>query len=113
MSLIIDLEDYVLGISEMPYYWGTPAGGGTEALKAQAVAARSYALAKQLSRGTAGSNSCQAWCHVRDTAVDQRYVGWGHGWDEWTDPVNATAGVVIAHPGAPTSQQGIVAGFYS
>ena len=41
-SLEIDVEDYLLGISEMPYFWGS--SGGQAALEAQAVAARSYAL---------------------------------------------------------------------
>ncbi len=113
VSLVIDLEDYVLGISEMPYYWGTATNAGAEALRAQAIAARSYARAKQLARPEPGNNACRAWCHIRDTAVDQRYVGWGHGWDEWIDAVEVTAGIVMTHPGTPESQQGIVAGFYS
>ena len=38
------LEEYVKRIYEMPSSWGDQ--GGMEALKAQAVAARSYALAR-------------------------------------------------------------------
>ncbi len=37
------IEDYLLGVYEMPENWG--ASGGYEALKAQVVAARSYAIA--------------------------------------------------------------------
>ncbi len=93
------MEDYVLGVSEMPYHWGT--GGGEAALRAQAVAARSYARELQLTRGDPAANSCDAWCHVRDTTFDQRYVGWGHGTPEWVAAVRETAGQVVTHPEAP------------
>lgn len=112
VSLIIGLEDYVVGISEMPYFWGLDKHGAQEALRAQAVAARSYALARQLGRGEPGDNSCRAWCHVRDTAADQRYVGWGHGWSTWIDAVRSTAGLVATHPETPASHKGVVEAFY-
>ncbi len=100
------LDDYVLGISEMPYYW-TP----TQALMAQAVASRSYGQAMQLGRGDPATNSCDGWCHVKDTTADQRYVGWGHGGIEpWVASVQATAGEVLHHVAAP---QGVVAAFFS
>jgi SpoIID/LytB domain protein len=120
----MDIDDYILGISEMPYYWGTtlyyPAAGGA-ALEAQAVAARSYAHELQLYRGEPNAtNSCAGWCHVRDTTFDQRYVGWGHGGygqDTWIAAANATAGLVLAHAAAPTkpagSSLGIVRAYYS
>jgi SpoIID/LytB domain protein len=114
LSVAIDINDYVLGISEMPYYWGLPANGGYEALKAQAIAARSYARELQIYRGEPGDNSCAAWCHVRDTTFDQRYVGWGHGGDgqdEWIDAVRATDNQVLVHPDAPNGQ--IVRTYYS
>ena len=60
VSLVIDLEDYVLGISEMPYFWGLSKHDAQEALRAQVVAARSYALVRQLSRGAPDDNSCNA-----------------------------------------------------
>jgi len=102
------LDDYVLGISEMPYFWGDD---GMEALKAQAVAARSYARELQIYRGAPGSNSCAAWCHVRDTTFDQRYVGWGHGWSMWVSAVEDTAGEVVTHPDAPNDN--VVRTYYS
>ena len=58
----VDLEEYVLGIGEMPNNWG--AHGGEEALKAQAIAARTYAYAKYLKGLT-----------LYDTTLDQNYVG--------------------------------------
>jgi SpoIID/LytB domain protein len=112
LSVEMDIDDYVFGISEMPYYWGQ--SGGLEALKAQALAARSYARNLQIARGAPGDNSCAAWCHVRDTTWDQRYVGWGHvgiGIDEWIEAVTATSGQVITHPEAPWGT--VVRAYYS
>ena len=114
LSVEIDIDDYVLGISEMPYYWGFSSNGGLEALKAQALAARSYARELQIQRPPPGNNVCAAWCDVRDTTVDQRYVGWGHvglGINEWIDAVDATANQVIAHDDAPNG--GVVRAYYS
>ncbi len=112
VSVIMDLEDYVVGISEMPYFWGLAKHDAQEALRAQVVAARSYALARQLARGNPQDNSCKAWCHVRDSTADQRYVGWGHGWDTWIDAVNSTSRLVLTHPSTPSSHQGVVEAFY-
>jgi len=95
LSLEIDMEDYVLGISEMPNFWGT--SGGAAALQAQAVAARSYAYARIVQRGEPDARPW-CWCQVYDTPVDQNYVGWGHGTQEWVDAVTSTAGQVMTHP---------------
>ncbi len=114
LSVEIDIDDYVLGISEMPYGWGFEENSGLEALKAQALAARSYARELQIARPPPGNNLCGAWCDVRDTTVDQRYVGWGHvgaGIDEWIEAVDATAGQVISHPDAPNGN--VVRAYYS
>jgi SpoIID/LytB domain protein len=94
LSLEIDIEDYVLGISESPYAWGTT--GGQAALEAQAVAARSYALHRALVRGDPASRPW-CWCQLYDTTVDQFYAGWGHGTQTWIDAVEATAGQVMVH----------------
>lgn len=114
LSVELKLDDYVLGISEMPYRWGLASNGGFEALKAQAIAARSYARELQIYRGEVGHNSCGAWCDVRDTTFDQRYVGWGHGGDgqtEWIAAAKETAGQVVTHPDAPSGT--IVRTYYS
>lgn len=64
----MQFEDrYIMGIAEMPAKWGNE--GGMEALKAQAIAARSYALAytgwRMGNRNASGSicvtESCQVW----------------------------------------------------
>ena len=113
VTVIMDMEDYVLGISEMPYYWGLEQNGGMTALEAQAIAARSYARELMLYRGDPGANSCGGWCHVRDDTSDQRYVGWGHGWSTWTAAVENTAGQVITHPAASDDTEYIVRAYYS
>ncbi|MBB2922885.1 SpoIID/LytB domain-containing protein [Cellulomonas cellasea] len=62
------VEDYLRGVvpRESPATWGSLGGGrGLEALKAQAVAARSYALA---SRRPSGATTC-------DTTACQVYLG--------------------------------------
>jgi SpoIID/LytB domain protein len=95
VALEIDIEDYVLGISESPYGWGST--GGMAALEAQAVAARSYALHRAIDRGDPESRPW-CWCQIYDTPVDQNYVGWGHGTQNWIDAVRNTEHMVLTHP---------------
>lgn len=95
LVLEISIDDYILGISESPYYWGDR--GGMDALRAQAVAARSYAVHRALSRGNPAD---RAWCycHIYDTSIDQHYVGWGHGQPAWVEAVADTSLQVMVHP---------------
>jgi SpoIID/LytB domain protein len=95
VSLEIDVDDYVLGISESPYGWGDT--GGMAALQAQAVAARSYAIHRAVDRGDPQDRPW-CWCQIYDTPVDQNYVGWGHGTQTWIDAVRSTEGMVVTHP---------------
>jgi SpoIID/LytB domain protein len=95
ISVEIAIEDYVLGISEMPYIWGDR--GAQEALEAQAIAARSYALSRAIQRGSPEDRPW-CWCHIYDTPVDQAYVGWGHGRIWWIDAVRDTEGLVVTRP---------------
>jgi SpoIID/LytB domain protein len=95
VSLEIDVEDYLLGIAEMPYSWGN--SGGMAALESQAIAARSYALRTAFDRG-APANRPSCWCHVSATTADQSYVGYGYGAQTWIDAVHNTAGEVVTHP---------------
>lgn len=80
---LIDLEEYLKGVvpAEMPAYW--PA----EALKAQAVAARSYAVAYAAANGfICASASCQVWRSIHYATTDAA--------------VDATRGVVATYGGS-------------
>ncbi len=112
LVLEVDIDDYVEGISEMPYFWGDPAGGpnGAAALEAQAIASRSYAVSRQIARGNPEDRPC--WCDVVDTSADQRFVGWGHtgiGYEAWVDAVERSAGVVLTHPSVGSGSRPITA----
>ncbi|HVZ12791.1 MAG TPA: SpoIID/LytB domain-containing protein [Patescibacteria group bacterium] len=79
-----NIEDYVKHVYEMPTTWNP------EALKAQAIAARSYALAytNNGSGNICPSQSCQV---VKQEQNSQA----------WVDAVNATAGQVLTSGGQP------------
>lgn len=80
------LEEYAKRIYEMPGSWGDE--GGMEALKAQAIAARSYALARG---GTiCATESCQVF---KPSPKGGR----------WEEAVNATRGKVVYANGSPLS----------
>lgn len=86
----VDLETYAKRIYEMPSSWGDE--GGMEALKAQAVAARSYALA-YTNNGT-GSICATESCQVYKPA---------NKGGKWEEAVNATRGWVLVANGQPFS----------
>lgn len=86
----VDLETYVKRIYEMPSSWGDE--GGFEALKAQAVAARSYALA--YTNNGLGSICATEQCQVYKPA---------NKGGKWEEAVNATAGWVLIANGSPFS----------
>src|SRR5437763_6798186 len=83
---VVGLEQYLYGVvpSEMPYTWAP------EALKTQAVAARSYALATKRSG---------AFDVYKDTR-SQVYLGLDHEKPSSTAAVDATAGKVLLYDGA-------------
>lgn len=113
VALEIALEEYLYGLAEMPFSWHI------EALRAQALAGRSYATWRLVSRGPEASFSADrkatCWCHMYATTADQAYSGWANeaaaGADKWRSAVDTTAGKVITH--AEASQANIVAAFYS
>lgn len=86
----VDIETYVKRIYEMPSSWGD--NGGFEALKAQAVAARSYALA--YTNNGAGSICATESCQVYKPA---------NKGGKWEEAVNATRGWVLVVGGRPFS----------
>jgi len=85
----MDIETYVKRIYEMPSSWGDE--GGIEALKAQAVAARSYALA-WTDQGNGGSICTTQACQVYKNA---------NKGGKWEEAVNATKGWVMWSNGKP------------
>jgi len=122
VSLEIRLDDYVTGIGEVPASWSTTA---PEALKAQAVAARTYAryisdkrVAAQgvttIAQAIEKRNWC--WCTLYDSSAegnsgkvnDQVYRGRVAGitTGAWKTLANATAGEVVLYQGSP------IAAFY-
>lgn len=89
----IDFEDqYMKGIAEMPTSWGS--AGGMEALKAQAIAARSYALAYTNDGSTSicSTTSCQVY---NPDKVSNPAAA------DWHAAVDATRGMVLTYGGDP------------
>ncbi len=82
----VPLEDYLKGVvpSEMPSKWNE------EALKAQAIAARSYAVATR----NAGKHASKGFDLV-DTTADQVYGGASAEKTTTTKAVNETKGIVL------------------
>ena len=90
----LDLDQYVAGILEVPGRWPM------EALKAQAVAARTYALwEKQTGHWTKfGFDVCATTaCQVYDGADAER----GTAGKRWVQAVRETAGQVLLYKGKP------------
>lgn len=82
----LPIEDYLLGVvpSEMPSKWNY------EALKAQAIAARSYAIANRGKRASHGYD-------LKDTPEDQAYGGASSETATTNSAVIETKGVVITY----------------
>jgi len=81
-------DNYLLGIYEVPESWGD--SGGFEALKAQAVAARSYAL--YATNGGSGSICTTEACQVYKPQLKS---------GKWAEAVRATKGWVLTKGGSP------------
>ena len=84
----LDVDDYVKGVVPLE----SPASWPLEALKAQAVAARTYALTT--SKGGTG------WDHYTDTR-SQVYGGAGAEQASTNEAVDATAGELVTYEGEP------------
>ncbi|MFV1963494.1 MAG: SpoIID/LytB domain-containing protein, partial [Acidimicrobiia bacterium] len=99
------LDEYTRGIGEVPFSWPT------EALKTQAVAARSYAASYAVSRD---HTAADCFCDLKNHSAFQVYAGWVGGWasgDLWDSAATSTNGEVLLHPDAPDAS--IVRAFYS
>jgi peptidoglycan hydrolase-like amidase len=84
----LKIEEYLKHLGEMPESWGN--SGGFEALKAQAVAARSYALAytNNGSGSICGTDRCQVFLANEKGG-------------KWNEAVEATKGWVMVQNGNP------------
>ena len=83
-------ENYLLGIYEVPESWGE--NGGVEALKAQAVASRSYAL-------YATNNGSGTICATESCQVYKPQLKTG----KWAEAIKATRGWVLTKGGSPAA----------
>jgi len=92
----MSLEEYLYGLGEMPSSWPM------NALKAQAVAARSYALTyKERGQAICTTQSCQV------------YLGYSKG-GSWETAVNETCGMYLENNGSPiTAWYASTAGGYT
>lgn len=89
---VLDVEDYLMSVlpSEMPSQWSA------EALKAQAIAARSYAIANLGKHGSDGYD-------LKATVEDQVYQGICSERVATNDAVSSTTGLVLKHRGKVVS----------
>ncbi|PGK51256.1 hypothetical protein CN918_26050 [Priestia megaterium] len=89
----IDLESYLKGVvpSEMSENWGNT--GGLEALKAQAVTARTYTVA--------GGYTSKAY--ITDTQTHQVYGGYFPTYTNSIQAVDSTKGQIMTYNNAPIS----------
>ncbi len=87
----LDLEEYVSSVvaSEVPASWPL------EALKAQAVAARTYAVAQKIDHGPSARS------HLGSSVLAQVYAGAAHPQSGAREAAQATAGEVLTFEVAP------------
>ena len=102
----LTMQQYLYGLDEVPHSW--PA----EALKAQAVAARSYAVAIMEDRAN-WSSPFDLYASTRD----QEYRAWefekGPGHSAWTDQVDATDDTVLTYQATNEDEPEVIVAFYS
>lgn len=124
VSLAVGLEEYLLGLGELPIEWSER--GANEA---QAIASRSYAVHEFLLFEAVYTRTdinagvpTNCYCHMYDDARDQSYVGSQiNGLDRqdladvWTDGVAATADQVLTYSGpgsAGFTKSGVIKAFF-
>ena len=118
--LAIELENYLLGLAEMPSHWNV------RALESQALVGRSYAVyqflkkdipsqADSLNAGLSESTKKYCWCHIGSTASSQYYYGYLKeiAGPNWATAVRNTSGRVITHSSAAYTMSSVIQSFYS
>ncbi|MDQ3973385.1 MAG: SpoIID/LytB domain-containing protein, partial [Actinomycetota bacterium] len=105
---IAPFDRYLYGLGEVPSSWPD------EALQAQVIAARSYALVRRETHN-GGREDCR--CHVYATVVDQVYSGWDkeaeYGGERWVAAVDATRAADFSSAQTMRYQGSTAEGFYS
>jgi len=93
----VKLETYLRSVvpAEMPASWGSAANGGFEAVKAQAIAARTYAVR---TRANKSSGSPYDIC---DSSSCQVYKPLGYRSSISDSAISATAGSIVLYAGQP------------
>ena len=112
----MDMQQYLYGIAEMSASWHF------EALKAQAVAARSYAASRITNRARDSSWNDEPF-NLYDSINDQVFTGWarasGCRTNNWCAAVDETANEVLVHKSEVATSEGtqqvskIAQAFYS
>ena len=118
--LAIDLENYLLGLAEMPSHWNV------KALEAQALVGRSYAVYQflktdipsqktDLNAGLSDSTKKYCWCHIGSTASSQYYYGYLKeiAGPNWATAVTNTSGKVITYGTSSYTMSNVIQSFYS
>ncbi len=120
LALEVSIQGYLYGLGEMPSSWST------HALRAQAVAARSYAVYKALYNeptptagidpGFSATRKAECWCHLYGSILDQNYVGYSKevepSGSRWLDAVDDTEDEVMTHPGGIGTLGSVIQAFY-
>jgi stage II sporulation protein D len=93
LVLLVTPQEYLYGLGEVPSSWPKAA------LRAQAIAARTYAFTK----AAATQHRPECDCALYATSFDQVYAGWdkesGLDGDRWVDAVDATEDEVVVEAG--------------
>ena len=101
----IDLDEYLYGVVSAEI----PASFEMEALKAQAVVARTYTIYKVINSGGKhegadicdNSTCCQAWISKEDRFAKWEEASRQNNWDKILEAVNSTQGKIITYNNEP------------
>ena len=102
----LTMQQYLYGIDEVPLSWPV------EAMKAQVVAARSYAVAIMEDRAN-WSSPFDLYATTRDQEYRAGDYARERGHDAWTDQVDATDDTVLTYQPAGGGDREVITAFYS